>query len=312
MEKVPLSKLQIKQMSSPSAERLGKRTSEPLTVQTQASSETCSSFKTPGRLKQEQRGESEMVAGTTDRTLLTVSAPPGPCQPPSQAPRPSSGHSTFPNAGGLQGTLLPHSLPLPMTPRHPVSSLSVLEQGRGQPFTGVSPQSGCQEHLAPPLPSPWEPMRERDPYRGLYLRSQLLTYDPERGQRRREAPSQPRIKDRRKQTEQRARLHQLQGSPMEGHLAHTAPSMSSVDGAVHPCLSPSATHSHHLNRAPPTSIESAPPPLVSIATDTITRTDSTPSTGNGRPASPSRATPSDQAPPSGDLPFSKPKEVEAK
>uniref|UniRef100_A0A8C7F5Y9 Uncharacterized protein n=1 Tax=Oncorhynchus kisutch TaxID=8019 RepID=A0A8C7F5Y9_ONCKI len=289
-----LGRVQVKQSSSPALEVQDRGSSTPYTtVKNHQSNENTQTLKGPLKIKQERRDEPEVMAGPPECTLLL---PPG----HSQAPYPSR-HNHFPTAGMLQSSHLPHSLPLSMSPVHPVSSLSAMERARIQPFMGVSTlAAGRNHHVSPHLSGHWDPLR--DPYRGLYLQSQQvhLTYDPERGHRQREQHPHPQqyLQDRHRQAEERARLHQLQGSPMEGHLAHTPTFVSSLGGVMYPRLSPSAPHSGHLNRTPQTVTLSAPPPLVPTTT--------TP----GRPATPRKTTPT-SAPPSGDpTPSCKAKEVE--
>uniref|UniRef100_A0AAZ3SK54 Autism susceptibility gene 2 protein-like n=1 Tax=Oncorhynchus tshawytscha TaxID=74940 RepID=A0AAZ3SK54_ONCTS len=294
-----LGRVQVKQSSSPALEVQDRGSSNPYnTVKNHQSSESTQTLKGPLNIKQEHRDEPEVMAGPLEMTLLL---PPG----HSQAPHPSSRHSHFPVAGMLQSSHLPHSLPLSMSPMHPVSSLSAMERARVQPFMGVSPLATGRDHRVPlHLSGPWDPLR--DPYRGLYLQSQQVhtTYDPERGHRQREQHPHPQpqqhLQDSHRQAEERARLHQLQGSPMEGHLAHTPTFTSSLGGVMYPRLSPSAPHSGHLNRTPPTATLSAPPPLVPTST-----------TSPGIPSTPRNTTPT-SAPPSGDpTPSCNPKEVEA-
>uniref|UniRef100_A0A8C8MAT0 Uncharacterized protein n=1 Tax=Oncorhynchus tshawytscha TaxID=74940 RepID=A0A8C8MAT0_ONCTS len=290
-----LGRVQVKQSSSPALEVQDRGSSTPYTtVKNHQSNENTQTLKGPLKIKQERRDEPEVMAGPPECTLLL---PPG----HSQAPYPSR-HNHFPTAGMLQSSHLPHSLPLSMSPVHPVSSLSAMERARIQPFMGVSTlAAGRNHHVSPHLSGHWDPLR--DPYRGLYLQSQQvhLTYDPERGHRQREQHPHPQqyLQDRHRQAEERARLHQLQGSPMEGHLAHTPTFVSSLGGVMYPRLSPSAPHSGHLNRTPQTVTLSAPPPLVPTTTTTP-----------GRPATPRKTTPT-SAPPSGDpTPSCKAKEVE--
>ncbi|CDQ60933.1 unnamed protein product [Oncorhynchus mykiss] len=292
-----LGRVQVKQSSSPVLEVQDRGSSTPYTtVKNHQSNENTQTLKGPLKIKQERRDEPEVMAGPPECTLLL---PPG----HSQAPYPSR-HNHFPTAGMLQSSHLPHSLPLSMSPVHPVSSLSAMERARIQPFMGVSTlAAGRNHHVSPHLSGHWDQLR--DPYRGLYLQSQQvhLTYDPERGHRQREQHPHPQqyLQDRHRQAEERARLHQLQGSPMEGHLAHTPTFVSSLGGVMYPRLSPSAPHSGHLNRTPQTVTLSSPPPLVPTSTTTTTP---------GRPATPRKTTPT-SVPPSGDpTPSCKAKEVE--
>lgn len=294
---MPLGKAQIKQSSSPGPDMQDQGPSDlpsTTTVKHQSSREATLPLRGPVNIKQERREDSELMEGTSNTTLFLPSN-----HHHSQVPHPSR-RNTFPHSGMFQGSHLPHSLPLSMGPQHPVSSLSALERARVQPFMGVSPLATGREQVPSHLPSPWEPLRD---FRGLYLQSQQshMTFDPTRGHRQREPHHQHHIQDRHRQAEERARLHQLQGSPMEGHLAHTPTFMSSLGRVMYPRLSPSAPHSGHLNRTPPTATLSAPPPpLVPTATDT------------GPSATPRRTTPTTRTTPSGDLPPSCPsKEVEA-
>uniref|UniRef100_A0A4W5QG64 Fibrosin-like 1 n=1 Tax=Hucho hucho TaxID=62062 RepID=A0A4W5QG64_9TELE len=296
-EGTSLERVQVKQSSSPALEVQDRGSSTPYTtVKNHQSSENTQTLKGPLNIKQERRDEPEVMAVPPESTLLL---PPG----HSQAPYPSLRRNHFPTAGMLQSSHLPHSLPLSMSPVHPVSSLSAMERAHIQPFMGVSTLAAGRNHrVSPHLSGPWDPLR--DPYRGLYLQSQQvhMTYDPERGHRQREQHPHPQqyLQDKHRQAEERARLHQLQGSPMEGHLAHTPTFVSSLGGVMYPRLSPSAPHSGHLNRVPQTVTLSAPTLLVPTSTTT------TP----GRPATPRKTTPT-SAPPSGDpTPSCKAKEVE--
>ncbi|XP_067106577.1 autism susceptibility gene 2 protein homolog isoform X2 [Osmerus mordax] len=297
-----LGKVHIKQSSSPGPEVQSRGPPDPSTTPTVKQQSPCEAtppLRGSVNIKQERREELELMAGTSNMTLLLPSVPAVLAHPHSQVPHPSRRNS-YPNSGMFQGSHLPHSLPLSMGPLHSISSLSALERARVQPFMEA------RERVPSHLPAQWEPIR--DPYRGLYLQSQQphLTFDPARGHRQREA--QHHIQDRHRQAEERARLHQLQGSPMEGHLAHTPTFMSSLGGAVYPRLSPSAPHSGHLNRTPPTATLSAPPPppppppLVSTATPAV----------GGGPATPRKTTPTGGTPASRDLaPSGTPKQVEA-
>uniref|UniRef100_A0A674PB82 Fibrosin like 1 n=1 Tax=Takifugu rubripes TaxID=31033 RepID=A0A674PB82_TAKRU len=243
--------------------------------------------------------------------------------PPLPSPR-----SDIP-APGLHGVPMAHSLPLSMSAMPQMGSLSALDRARMAPFMGVSPLAG-RERLPHPA-FPWDPLREA--YRSLDLQRrmdfQLRTeqghrfpsvYDQERAYREREAHDyshQEHLLEVRREHERmrqhaeererlhlreeldRARLHQLHQSPMEGHLPHMPPFMPHLGGMPYPRLSPSTGHNGHLNRTPPTAALSAPPPLVPA--------------GSARPVSPRRTTPiTTTQDPRDYSPSRNPKEVEAR
>ncbi|KAK1893126.1 Autism susceptibility 2 protein [Dissostichus eleginoides] len=245
-----------------------------------------------------------------------------------QAPLPLHRGSDIP-VQGMHGVPMAHSLPLSMGGMPQMGSLNVLDRARMAPFMGVSPMAG-RERL-PHQSFPWDPLREA--YRSLDLQRRMdfqlraeqghrfpSMYEQERAYREREAHDYShhehllevrREHERmRQQVEERerihlreeldrARLHQLHQSPMEGHLPHMAPFMPHLGGMPYPRLSPSTGHNGPMNRTPPTAALSAPPPLVPA--------------GSARPVSPRRTTPlTSTQDPRDYSPSRNPKEVEAR
>lgn len=250
--------------------------------------------------------------------------PPLPQQPPLPSPRGSDLQ-----AAGLHGVPMAHTLPLSMSAMPQMGSLNVLDRARMAPFMGVSPLAG-RERLPHPA-FPWDPLREA--YRSLDLQRRMdfqlraeqghrfpSVYEQERAYREREAHDyshhehllevrreHERMRQQAEERERlhlreeldRARLHQLHQSPMEGHLPHMPPFMPHLGGMPYPRLSPSTGHNGLLNRTPPTAALSAPPPLVPA--------------GGVRPASPRRTTPlTSTQDPRDYSPSRNPKEVEAR
>uniref|UniRef100_A0AAQ4NXS1 Fibrosin-like 1 n=1 Tax=Gasterosteus aculeatus aculeatus TaxID=481459 RepID=A0AAQ4NXS1_GASAC len=231
-------------------------------------------------------------------------------------------------APGMHGVPMAHSLPLSMSAMPQMGSLNVLDRARMAPFMGVSPLAG-RERL-PHQAFPWDPLREA--YRSLDLQRRMdfqlraeqghrfpSVYEQERAYREREAHDyshhehllevrreHERMRQQAEERERlhlreeldRARLHQLHQSPMEGHLPHMPPFMPHLGGMHYPRLSPSTGHNGPLNRTPPTAALSAPPPLVPA--------------GSARPASPRRTTPLTTQDPRDYSPSRNPKEVEAR
>uniref|UniRef100_A0A1A7XNJ2 Fibrosin-like 1 n=1 Tax=Iconisemion striatum TaxID=60296 RepID=A0A1A7XNJ2_9TELE len=248
--------------------------------------------------------------------------PPLSQQPPLPSPR-----GTDIPAPGLHGVPMTHSLPLSMSAMPQMGSLNVLDRARMAPFMGVSPLAGRER--MPHTAFPWDPLREA--YRSLDLQRRMdfqlraeqghrfpSVYEQERAYREREAHDyshhehllevrreHERMRQQAEERERlhlreeldRARLHQLHQSPMEGHLPHMPPFMPHLGGMPYPRLSPSTGHNGPLNRTPPTAALSAPPPLVPA--------------GSARPASPRRTTPLTQDP-RDYSPSRNPKEVEAR
>ncbi|XP_061763104.1 autism susceptibility gene 2 protein isoform X4 [Nerophis ophidion] len=245
-----------------------------------------------------------------------------------QPPLPSPRCSDMP-AHALHGVPMAHSLPLSMSAMPQMGSLNVLDRARMAPFMGVSPLAG-RERL-PHHAFPWDPLREA--YRSLDLQRRMDfqlraeqghrfpgMYEQERAYREREAHDyshhehllevrreHERMRQQAEERERlhlreeldRARLHQLHQSPMEGHLPHMPPFMPHLGGMPYPRLSPSTGHNGLLNRTPPTAALSAPPPLVPA--------------GGARPASPRRTTPlTTTQDPRDYSPSRNPKEVEAR
>lgn len=291
------------------------------------------------KIKEERKEEQEVMVVSSEPTPQppTQALPPHITQPInphhnhpplSQQPPLPSPRSDIP-APGLHGVPMAHSLPLSMSAMPQMGSLSALDRARMAPFMGVSPLAG-RERLPHPA-FPWDPLREA--YRSLDLQRrmdfQLRTeqghrfpsmYDQERAYREREAHDyshQEHLLEVRREHERmrqqaeererlhlreeldRARLHQLHQSPMEGHLPHMPPFMPHLGGMPYPRLSPSTGHNGHLNRTPPTAALSAPPPLVPA--------------GSARPVSPRRTTPiTTTQDPRDYSPSRNPKEVEAR
>ncbi|TRY87713.1 hypothetical protein DNTS_018537 [Danionella cerebrum] len=246
-----------------------------------------------------------------------------------QPPPPSPRCSDHPTPASLHGVPLPHSLPLTLSAMHQMGSLSALERTRMAPFMGVSPLAAGRDRLPHPAFA-WDPLREA--YRNLDLQRRMDfqlrseaghrfpgIYDPERAYRDREPHDfshhehllevrreQERLRQQAEERERlhlreeldRARLHQLHQSPIEGHLPHMPPFMSHLGGMPYPRLSPSTGHNGLLNRTPPTAALSAPPPLVP--------------SGAGRPVSPRRTTPITTQDSREYSPSRNPKEVEAR
>lgn len=226
-------------------------------------------------------------------------------------------------APGLHGVPMAHSLPLSMSAMPQMGSLNVLDRARMAPYMGVSPLAG-RERLPHPA-FPWDPLREA--YRSLDLQRRMemqfsgqrfpSMYEQERAYREREAHDyshQEHMLEVRREHERmrqqaeerlhlreeldRARLHQLHQSPMEGHIPHMPSFMPHLGGMPYPRLSPSTGHNGPLNRTPPTAALSAPPPLVPA--------------GSARSASPRRTTPLTTQDPRDYSPSRNPKEVEAR
>lgn len=137
--------------------------------------------------------------------------------------------------------------------------------------------------------------REREPHDYAH-HEHLLEVRREQERMRQQAEERERMHLR--EELDRARLHQLHQSPMEGHLPHMPPFMSHLGGMPYPRLSPSTGHNGLLNRTPPTAALSAPPPLVP--------------SGSARPSSPRRTTPLTTQDPRDYSPSRNPKEVEAR
>ncbi|XP_057208175.1 autism susceptibility gene 2 protein isoform X10 [Triplophysa rosa] len=295
-------------------------------------------FKNDMKIKEERKEDLDvMVVGSEAPTKPQPPAPPYQTTPiahhhsslPHQPPPPSPRCSDPPTPASLHGVPMQHSLPLSMSAMHQMGSLNVLERTRMAPFMGVSPLAAGRDRLPHPAFS-WDPLREA--YRNLDLQRRMDfqlraepghrfpgVYDPERPYRDREAHDyahhehllelrreQERLRQQAEERERlhlreeldRARLHQLHQSPIEGHLPHMPPFMSHLGGMPYPRLSPSTGHNGLLNRTPPTAALSAPPPLVP--------------SGAARPVSPRRTTPITTQDPREYSPSRNPKEVEAR
>ncbi|XP_067261761.1 autism susceptibility gene 2 protein homolog isoform X17 [Chanodichthys erythropterus] len=290
------------------------------------------------KIKEERKEEQDvMVIGSEAATKPQVPPPPHQTTPiahhhhalSQQPPPPSPRCSDPPTQASLHGVPMPHSLPLTLSAMHQMGSLNALERTRMAPFMGVSPLAAGRDRLPHPAFS-WDPLREA--YRNLDLQRRMDfqlrsepghrfpgIYDPERPYRDREPHDyshhehllevrreQERLRQQAEERERlhlreeldRARLHQLHQSPIEGHLPHMPPFMSHLGGMPYPRLSPSTGHNGLLNRTPPTAALSAPPPLVP--------------SGAARSASPRRTTPITTQDPREYSPSRNPKEVEAR
>lgn len=232
-------------------------------------------------------------------------------------------------ASSLHVLPMAHSMPLSMSGMPHMGSLNVLDRARMAPFMGVSPLAGRERFTHPAFA--WDPFKEA--YRSLDLQRRMdlqlraeqghryaSAYEQERAHREREAHDyshhehlmevrreHERLRQQAEERERlhlreeldRARLHQLHQSPVEGHLPHMPPFMPHLGGMPYPRLSPSTGHNVPLNRTPPTAALSAPPPLVPA--------------GGARPASPRRTTPlTTTQDPRDYSPSRNPKEVEAR
>uniref|UniRef100_A0A673H1Z7 Fibrosin-like 1 n=1 Tax=Sinocyclocheilus rhinocerous TaxID=307959 RepID=A0A673H1Z7_9TELE len=289
------------------------------------------------KIKEERKEEPDvMVVGSEAATKPQVPPPPHQTTPIAhhpalshQPPPPSPRCSDPPTPSSLHGVPMPHSLPLTLSAMHQIGSLNALERTRMAPFMGVSPLAAGRDRLPHPAYC-WDPLREA--YRNLDLQRRMDfqlrsepghrfpgVYDLERPYRDREPHDyshhehllefrreQERLRQQAEERERmhlreeldRARLHQLHQSPIEGHLPHMPPFMSHLGGMPYPRLSPSTGHNGLLNRTPPTAALSAPPPLVP--------------SGAARPASPRRTTPITTQDPREYSPSRNPKEVEAR
>uniref|UniRef100_A0AAZ3Q1L2 Fibrosin-like 1 n=1 Tax=Oncorhynchus tshawytscha TaxID=74940 RepID=A0AAZ3Q1L2_ONCTS len=209
-----------------------------------------------------------------------------------QPPPPSPRCSDLPTHGSLHGVHMAHSLPLSMSAMHQMGSLNVLDRARMAPFMGVSPLAAAAgRDRMPHQAFPWDPLREA--YRNLDLQRRMdfqlraeqaqrfpSMYEQERAYREREAhdyshhehmlevrrehermrqQAEERERQHLREELDRARLHQLHQSPMEGHLPHMPPFMPHLGGMPYPRLSPSTGHNGLLNRTPPTAALTASP-----------------------------------------------------
>ncbi|XP_032433641.1 autism susceptibility gene 2 protein isoform X7 [Xiphophorus hellerii] len=302
------------------------------------SAELLHKVKNDMKIKEERKEEQEVMVVSSEPApqpavqILPVSQPGNPHHhhpPLSQQPHlPSPRGNDIPTPG-LHGVPMSHSLPLSMSAMPQMGSLNVLDRARMAPFMGVSPLAGRER--VPHTAFPWDPLREA--YRSLDLQRRMdfqlraeqghrypSVYEQERAYREREAHDyshhehllevrreHERMRQQAEERERlhlreeldRARLHQLHQSPMEGHLPHMPPFMPHLGGMPYPRLSPSTGHNGPLNRTPPTAALSAPPPLVPA--------------GSTRPASPRRTTPlTTTQDPRDYSPSRNPKEVEAR
>lgn len=302
------------------------------------SAELLHKVKNDMKIKEERKEEQEVMVVSSEPApqpavqILPVSQPGNPHHhhpPLSQQPHlPSPRGNDIPTTG-LHGVPMSHSLPLSMSAMPQMGSLNVLDRARMAPFMGVSPLAGRER--VPHTAFPWDPLREA--YRSLDLQRRMdfqlraeqghrypSMYEQERAYREREAHDyshhehllevrreHERMRQQAEERERlhlreeldRARLHQLHQSPMEGHLPHMPPFMPHLGGMPYPRLSPSTGHNGPLNRTPPTAALSAPPPLVPA--------------GSTRPASPRRTTPlTTTQDPRDYSPSRNPKEVEAR
>ncbi|KAI5085567.1 fibrosin-1-like protein [Silurus meridionalis] len=203
--------------------------------------------------------------------LVLVSEPPPPQNPnPSQAPPLPPHHQAPPPT-------IPHSLPF----MHQMGGLNILDRARLAPFVGVGHFAATANRDRFPHPAfSWDPLREA--YRNFDLQRRMDfqiraetgnrfpgIYEADRNYREREPHEyshqdhlmevrreQERIRQQAEERErlhlrdelERARLHQLHQSPMEGHLPHMPPFLPHLGAMPY--------------RPPPTAALSAPPPLV--------------------------------------------------
>ncbi|XP_039627386.1 autism susceptibility gene 2 protein homolog isoform X4 [Polypterus senegalus] len=286
------------------------------------SAELLHKVKNDVKVKEERKEEQEvMLVSSEPATAATQQHHPTAHQPPSRC-------TDLPSPASLHSVHLPHSMPLSLSGVNQVNSFNLLDRTRVAPFMGISPLSSTRERLPHPGFT-WDPLR--DAYRSLDLHRRMDyqlraeqshrfpgIYEHERSYREREPHDYShhehllearREHERLRQAEERermhirdeldrARLHQLHQSPIEGHLPHMPPFMSPLGSMHYPRLSPSAAHNGMLNRTPPTAALSAPPPLVP--------------TGSTRPTSPRRTTPLASSEPREYSPTHNPKEVEAR
>lgn len=238
------------------------------------------------KIKEERKEQEQEV-------LVLGSEPPLPQNPnQNQAPPLPPHHQTPPPT-------IPHSLPF----MHQMGGLNVLDRARLAPFVGVGHFAATANRDRFPHPAfSWDPLREA--YRNLDLQRRMDfqirsesgnrfpgIYEADRNYRDRELHEyshqdhlmemrreQERIRQQAEERErlhlrdelERARLHQLHQSPMEGHLPHMPPFLPHLGAMPY--------------RPPPTAALSAPPPLVpSIRPNSPRRT-----TQDPRDFSPSR------------------------
>uniref|UniRef100_W5LAN9 Fibrosin like 1 n=1 Tax=Astyanax mexicanus TaxID=7994 RepID=W5LAN9_ASTMX len=288
-----------------------------------SSVETIHKVKNDMKIKEERKEEQEvMVVGSEPGNQPHPPPPihhhPHPAPPTShqpamsaisqQAPPPSPRGSDLPTAASLHGVPMPHSLPFPMSAMHQMGSLNVLDRARMAPFMGAYRNLDLQRrmdfqlrsepgHRFPGIYEPERVYREREPHEYSH-QEHLLEVRREQERLRQQAEERERLHLR--EELDRARLHQLHQSPIEGHLPHMPPFMSHLGGMPYPRLSPSTAQSGLLNRTPPTAALSAPPPLVPAGPSIP------------RPASPRRTTPITTQDPREYSPSRNPKEVEAR
>ncbi|XP_062873486.1 autism susceptibility gene 2 protein isoform X2 [Trichomycterus rosablanca] len=248
--------------------------------------------------KEQEQDQDVLVLGSepSSQTSTPNQAPPLPPPQHQAPPLPPPQHQAPPT--------IPHSLPF-------VHQMGMLDRARLAPFVGMSHFASANRDRFPHAAFSWDPLREA--YRNLDLqrrmdfqiRSEPGTrfpgiYEPDRNYRDREPHEyshhdhllevrreQERMRHQAEERErlhlrdelERARLHQLHQSPMEGHLPHMPPFLPHL--GVMPY------------RPPPTAALSAPPPLVPSI----------------RPGSPRRTTQQDTREYS---PSRNPKEVEAR
>lgn len=215
----------------------------------------------------EERKEQEQE----QEVLVLGSEPPPPQNPSQNQPPPLPPHHQAPPP------TIPHSLPFV----HQMGGLNVLDRARLAPFVGVGHFAATANRDRFPHPAfSWDPLREA--YRNLDLQRRMDfqirsetgnrfpgIYEADRNYRDREPHEyshqdhlievrreQERIRQQAEERErlhlrdelERARLHQLHQSPMEGHLPHMPPFLPHLGAMPY--------------RPPPTAALSAPPPLV--------------------------------------------------
>ncbi|XP_060763536.1 autism susceptibility gene 2 protein isoform X2 [Neoarius graeffei] len=216
------------------------------------------------KIKEERKEQEQEV-------LVLGSEPPPPQNPSQNQPPPLPPHHQAPPP------TIPHSLPFV----HQMGGLNVLDRARLAPFVGVGHFAATANRDRFPHPAfSWDPLREA--YRNLDLQRRMDfqirsetgnrfpgIYEADRNYRDREPHEyshqdhlievrreQERIRQQAEERErlhlrdelERARLHQLHQSPMEGHLPHMPPFLPHLGAMPY--------------RPPPTAALSAPPPLV--------------------------------------------------
>ncbi len=220
-------------------------------------------------------------------TSSPSSAPPNHtnCSPPMRYPIslvwPSPRCSDPPTPSSLHGVPMPHSLPLTLSAMHQMGSLNALEthphgtfygsqpfRSRSRPPSSSGISLGSPTRSLPKLwpstahglpaafwvrtPLPWS-LRSRTALSGSRATWILPPWTPLGSSARKERlrhQAEERERMHLREELDRARLHQLHQSPIEGHLPHMPPFMSHLGGMPYPRLSPSTGHNGLLNRTP--------------------------------------------------------------